>query len=140
MSNADKLAAIQQRVVDKYYVFIDRGQYGNDYMELREAQDDVAFLLFEIDRLQSIQQEHDLLKQVNEKVSTELLSLRESEHSKAYWAREGLIQRLQQERDKIIEGLRDIAESDDDWYVGSVPMREYAARLLKEIGVGEERT
>jgi hypothetical protein len=64
VSNAErekKIAEIRERLETEFYVFIDRGQYGNDYLELREAQEDVSFLQSELDRLQSIQQERDKL-------------------------------------------------------------------------------
>jgi hypothetical protein len=50
------------------------------------------------------------------------------------------LQSIQQERDKLVKGLQVMANSDDKWYVVITPMQEYAARLLEDIGVGEERT
>jgi len=51
VNNADKLAEIRERLETEFYVFVDKGQYGNDYLELNEAQEDVAFLLSEIQQL-----------------------------------------------------------------------------------------
>jgi hypothetical protein len=45
------------------------------------------------------------------------------------------IEQLEEERQKLIEGLQRMAESDDEWYVGSVPMQKFARDILKEIGI-----
>jgi len=57
------------------------------------------------------------------------------------FAIEGLcyeVRTLQEKNKQLVEALEEMAESDDDWYVGRTPMKEYARRTLDSIQRGSQ--
>ena len=84
------------------------------------VEQDIRFLLTELERLQ---EENRKLKEDLEGVP---------------W-REFLKQvELEEKIEKLIDALRKMAESDDEWYVERIPMRDFARDTLKAVGVEVE--
>ncbi|MDF2814477.1 MAG: hypothetical protein K0Q81_677 [Paenibacillus sp.] len=125
VSNADKLdlnkieESIQQRLVD--YPFLKAELKSVTELGLK-YQEENRKLREEIDREKS--------------EWLEVMRREQSERRELLQA----IQSIQQERDKLVAGLQVMICSKDKWYVNMTSMQDYAAKLLEDIGVGEERT
>ncbi|RRJ62430.1 hypothetical protein EHV15_05295 [Paenibacillus oralis] len=83
----------------------------NDVMAIAHAPRDIAYLLSEVERLQT---ELEQWKQAAETQKNNNLAI------------------LKERRD-LKAALSNIAESEDEWYVGRIPMREYARTALSHL-------
>lgn len=45
-----------------------------------------------------------------------------------------VVEKIIDEVERYHEALTEMSESDDPWYVGRIPMQEYATRALREPG------